>query len=93
MTRSRLLFVLLLATSLFACLPHALEAQAAPLRPVTVGSPMPDFTLPAMTAHSVPGRSRRPALPHPRVPSAEVPKGRVRVDQDTATRVQSESEG
>ena len=26
--------------------PHDLDAQAQPLRPVTVGSPMPDFTLP-----------------------------------------------
>ncbi len=47
MTRSRPVLVLLLATVLVGCLPNALEAQAAPLRPVTVGSPMPDFTLPA----------------------------------------------
>ena len=47
MTRSRPLFVLLLAVCLLVGLPYALEAQAAPLRPVTVGSPMPDFTLPA----------------------------------------------
>ena len=28
-------------------MPHALASQATPLRPVTVGSPMPDFTLPS----------------------------------------------
>lgn len=47
MNRFRSLPVFLLAAVLVVNLPGALEAQATPLRPVTVGSPMPDFTLPA----------------------------------------------
>ena len=47
MTRIRTLLVPLLAVFLIALVPNALEAQAPPLRPVTVGSFMPDFTLPA----------------------------------------------
>ena len=53
MARSRYLLVPLLAIVLVACLPHALEAQAAPIRPVTVGSFMPDFTLPSYQGDEV----------------------------------------
>ena len=46
---------LLLCTLFFALIPSAkdLAAQTQPLRPVTVGSPMPDITLPVFQGGEV----------------------------------------